>query len=59
MNEDVSAVEEGKYVYCIIKCPKPRDFGQIGIGEGNNTVYTVHHHALAAVVSDKIGRAHV
>ncbi|HET8655909.1 MAG TPA: GvpL/GvpF family gas vesicle protein [Longimicrobiaceae bacterium] len=52
MNEDATAVEEGKYVYCIIKSPKSREFGQIGIGEGSNTVYTVHFRELAAVVSD-------
>lgn len=52
MNEDAISVEEGKYVYCIIKSPKEREFGQIGIGEGNNAVYTVHFRDLAAVVSD-------
>src|SRR5690349_16844074 len=52
MNEELTAVEEGKYVYCIIKSPKPREFGQIGIGEGTNNVYTVHFGELAAVVSD-------
>ncbi|MEX2582771.1 MAG: GvpL/GvpF family gas vesicle protein [Gemmatimonadota bacterium] len=52
MNEDANVVEEGKYVYCIIKSPKEREFGQIGIGEANSPVYTVHHGDLAAVVSD-------
>jgi Mg2+ and Co2+ transporter CorA len=52
MNEDVSVVEEGKYVYCIIKSPKEREFGQIGIGEASSPVYTVHFGDLAAVVSD-------
>jgi hypothetical protein len=57
MNEDVGTieegkVEEGKYVYCIIKSLKVRDFGQIGIGEGSSVVYTVHFGDLAAVVSD-------
>jgi Mg2+ and Co2+ transporter CorA len=52
MIEDASAVEEGKYVYCIIKSPKSREFGQIGIGDGTNVVYTVHFQELAAVVSD-------
>lgn len=45
-------VDEGKYVYCIIKSHRARDFGQIGIGEGNGPVYTVHYRDLAAVVSD-------
>jgi hypothetical protein len=52
MNDDLSAVEEGKYVYCIIKSPKEREFGQIGIGESSSAVYTVHFGDLAAVVSD-------
>lgn len=42
----------GKYVYCIIRSHEPQDFGDIGIGEGEGTVYTVHHKDLAAVVSD-------
>src|SRR5918994_7394264 len=50
--EVVTSVEEGKYVYCIIKSAEERDFGPIGIGEGGNRVYTVHHEDLAAVVSD-------
>ena len=49
---DIVTAEAGKYVYCIIKSPRPREFGQIGIGEGAATVYTVHHGELAAVVSD-------
>jgi Mg2+ and Co2+ transporter CorA len=52
MSESETVVEEGKYVYCIIKSPKPRDFGQIGIGEDSHAVYTVHFQELAAVVSD-------
>ncbi|MGH7482466.1 MAG: GvpL/GvpF family gas vesicle protein [Longimicrobiales bacterium] len=47
-----SEADEGKYVYCIIKADDERDFGPIGIGEGGNRVYTVHHDELAAVVSD-------
>lgn len=49
---DETQVEAGKYVYCIIKSPKPLEFGQIGIGEGSSAVYTVHFDELAAVVSD-------
>jgi Mg2+ and Co2+ transporter CorA len=52
MREEAAPVEEGKYVYCIIKSPRPLEFGQIGIGEGTNSVYTVHFGSLAAVVSD-------
>lgn len=44
--------DEGKYVYCVIKSADSREFGPIGIGEGGNRVYTVHHQDLAAVVSD-------
>jgi hypothetical protein len=52
MNEGTSPIELGKYVYCIIKCPEPREFGAIGIGGDGPRVYTVHHRRLAAVVSD-------
>ena len=45
-------VDGGKYVYCIIRLDKPREFGNIGIGEGANRVYSVHHRDLVAVVSD-------
>src|SRR3989440_8589322 len=41
----------GKYVYCIIRSDRQREFGAIGIG-GGQRVYTVAFHDLAAVVSD-------
>ncbi len=41
----------GKYVYCIIRLDRSREFGEIGIG-GGARVFTVHHRDLAAVVSD-------
>ena len=41
----------GKYVYCIVETDQRLDLGPLGIG-GNNSVYTVHHGKLAAVVSD-------
>src|SRR5204862_4487236 len=44
-------IEGGKYVYCIIRGAKLREFGDIGIG-GGQRVYTVQHNDLAAVVSD-------
>lgn len=50
--EPASAVEEGKYVYCIINSGDQQEFGPIGIGDGGNAVYTVHYQDLAAVVSD-------
>ena len=43
--------EGGKYVYCIIRSDRQREFGTIGIG-GEQRVYTVAFHDLAAVVSD-------
>ena len=46
-----AGVEGGKYVYCIIRHDRPREFGEIGIG-GGRRVYTVGHHDLSAVVSD-------
>ncbi|HUF28990.1 MAG TPA: GvpL/GvpF family gas vesicle protein [Gemmatimonadaceae bacterium] len=45
------APQGGKYVYCIVRLDRARDFGDIGIG-GSQRVYTVQHRDLAAVVSD-------
>src|ERR1043166_1676445 len=45
------AADGGKYVYCIIRSDRPREFGAIGIG-GGQRVYTVGFNNLAAVVSD-------
>src|SRR3954447_14567435 len=42
---------DGKYVYCIIRNDRSREFGEIGIGSGAR-VYTVTHKDLAAVISD-------
>ena len=44
-------LEGGKYVYCIIRSDRQREFGTIGIG-GGQQVYTVAFNDLAAVVSD-------
>jgi len=44
--------ELGKYVYCIIETDERLNLGPLGIGEGENPVYTVHYRDLAAVVSD-------
>ena len=41
----------GVYVYCIIECGDPRNFGKIGIGGRGDDVFTVHYRDLAAVVS--------
>jgi hypothetical protein len=43
--------EGGKYVYCIVRSDRSRDFGAIGIG-GGQKVFTVAFQDLAAVVSD-------
>ncbi len=42
---------EGKYVYCIIRNDRSREFGEIGIGSAAR-VFTVNFNDLAAVVSD-------
>ena len=42
---------EGKYVYCIIRNDRSKEFGEIGIGSAAR-VYTVNFNDLAAVVSD-------
>jgi hypothetical protein len=44
-------VEGGKYVYCIVRSDRQREFGAIGIG-GGQRVFTVAFDDLAAVVSD-------
>jgi hypothetical protein len=44
-------VEGGKYVYCIVRSDRQRDFGSIGI-VGGQRVFTVAFDDLAAVVSD-------
>jgi len=47
-----SETTTGKYMYCIIRCPEPRQFTTLGIGERGDVVHTVHFEDLAAVVSD-------
>ncbi|GBF32442.1 gas vesicle synthesis GvpL [Desulfocucumis palustris] len=42
----------GKYLYCFIKAGESEDIGEIGPGQGEQPVYTVHHRDMAAVVSD-------
>lgn len=43
--------QEGRYVYGIIESSSPETFGKSGIGGAGETVYTVHHGDVAAVVS--------
>ena len=46
------ATSAGRYIYCIIRCPEPRQFTTRGIGERGDIIHTVHFMDLAAVVSD-------
>jgi hypothetical protein len=39
-------------MYCVIRCPEPRQFTTRGIGERGDVVHTVSFMSLAAVVSD-------
>jgi hypothetical protein len=42
----------GKYFYCIIRCPEPREFSTRGIGEQGAIVHAIPYNDIAAVVSD-------
>ena len=44
--------KNGKYIYCIISSAEPVKFGQIGIGDCGDEVYTVNYKDIAAVVSN-------
>jgi hypothetical protein len=44
--------DPGKYFYCLIRCPEPREFNTRGIGEQGAVVHTINYKDLAAVVSD-------
>src|SRR5437016_5677989 len=48
---DLRPGQEGRYVYGIIESREPATFGKTGIGTSGETVYTVHHGDVAAVVS--------
>jgi hypothetical protein len=43
--------QEGRYVYGVIEAREPFNFGKIGIGGVGESVYSVHHGDVAAVVS--------
>lgn len=43
---------EGKYMYCIIRCPETVRFSNRGLGEWGQIVYTITNQDLAVVVSD-------
>jgi len=51
LDPQAGQLDGGKYVYCIIRSDRQRDFGSIGIGGGQKVV-TVAFKDLAAVVSD-------
>lgn len=44
--------EAGQYIYAIIETDQDKGFGFMGIGDGNNEVYTVRHRDVGAVISD-------
>src|SRR3989338_10736804 len=43
---------DGRYLYGIIRAAKKENFGEIGIGDRDNNVYTIPHKDIAAVVSN-------
>ena len=45
-------LNEGKYVYCVIKSERPLSFGLLGIGPEPAEVHTVHFRDIAAIVSN-------
>jgi hypothetical protein len=45
-------VNEGKYVYCVIKSERALSFGLLGIGPEPSEVHTVHYRDIAAIVSN-------
>jgi hypothetical protein len=45
-------INEGKYVYCVIKSERPLSFGLLGIGPEPSEVHTVHYKDIAAIVSN-------
>jgi len=47
-----TAVQEGKYIYCVIGSSQPRSFGPLGIGGRGDSLHTVTVGDIAAVVSD-------
>src|SRR5712671_1468047 len=48
---DVKPGQEGRYVYGIIESTEPSTFGKSGIGGSGDSIYTIHHGDVAAVVS--------
>jgi len=46
------AIEEGKYIYCIIDSNQPQSFGPLGIGGRGDELYTICFDDIAALVSN-------
>ena len=47
-----TAVQEGKYIYCIVGSSESRSFGPLGIGGRGDSLHTIVMDDIAAVVSD-------
>ncbi len=47
-----------KYLYCVIRCKKPRTFAIHGVAGPGHAVHTIHYRDLAAVVSDSPASAY-
>jgi len=50
--QPTTEVEQGRYIYCIIRTDTPRSFGGIGIGGRADEVYSVPFREFAAIVSN-------
>lgn len=52
MPRKIKFMNEGRYLYGIIKTGKPCEFGSIGVGGKEDRVYAICYKGLAAVVSE-------
>ncbi|MFQ5988174.1 MAG: GvpL/GvpF family gas vesicle protein [Dehalococcoidia bacterium] len=50
--EEAKMQNGGKHLYGVMREGQQRDFGSIGVGDGQGRVYTIHYQGLAAIVSD-------
>ena len=41
-----------QYLYCIVRCPVPRTFEALGMGETGSAVHTINFDGLAVIASD-------
>lgn len=41
-----------QYLYCLVRCPEPRTFETLGMGERGDVVHTISFRDLAVVASD-------